>query len=308
VTGRPISLDATTVLLHNATLTAKPNGGIQLVQDRSEPVLETGNSIIGAQTSGADCAITGAASLTSNGGNLESGTSCAFTRASDQQSVADLGLGALSSYGGQTLTHDLLPGSPAIDAGQFRTCNREANGKDQRGLARLYDGDGDTDFACDIGAVEQQGLLANPGFEEPLDQTSDWALDASGGGDGRVAATTPNGRFVAVLQANGALETLSQTMALGGGAGETYALTLLALGAGLTPGEAMDVTLRSALGGAVADTTTCSFTFPSADFKETPAAGELTTTASYDSIEVVLGWTGATSGTLTLDAVSLIKR
>jgi hypothetical protein len=85
-------------------------------------------------------------------------------------------------------------------------------------------------------------------------------------------------------------------------------LTLLALGAGLTPGEAMDVTLRSASGGAVADTTTCSFTFPSADFKETPAAGELTTTASYDSIEAVLGWTGATTGTLTLDAVSLIKR
>jgi hypothetical protein len=308
VTGRPISPDTTTVLLNNATVTANANGGIQLVRDRSDPVLETGNSIVGAQASGADCAVTGAASLTSNGGNLESGTNCAFTATSDQQSVADLGLGALDSYGGQTLTHDLLPGSPAIDAGQFRTCNREANGKDQRGLARFYDGDGDSDFACDSGAVEVQGLLANPGFEKPLDPASDWALAASGGGDGRVAAATPNGGFVAVLQANGALETLSQTVAAVGGAGDTYALAFPAQGAGLTPGEAMDVTLRSASGGTAVDTSTCSFDFPSADFKGTPAACELSTTATYDSVETILGWSGATTGTLTLDAVSLIKR
>ncbi len=308
VTGRPISPDATTVLLHHATVTANTNGGVQLTQDRSDPVLETGNSIIGAQASGADCAISGAASLTSSGGNLESGTSCAFTATSDQQSVADLGLAALDSYGGQTLTHDLLPGSPAIDAGQFRTCNREANGKDQRGLARFYDGDGDSDFACDSGAVELQGLLANPGFEKPLDPASDWALVASGGGDGRVAAATPNGGFAAVLQANGALETLSQTVPAAGGAGDTYALTFLAQGAGLTPGEAMDVTLRSASGGTAVDTTTCSFDFPSADFKGTPAACELTATATYDSVETILGWSGATTGTLTLDAISLIKR
>ena len=37
-------------------------------------------------------------------------------------------------------------------------------------------------------------------------------------------------------------------------------------------------------------------------------ACELTTTASYDSVEAILGWTGATTGMLTLDAVSLIKR
>ena len=308
VTGRPLPPDVTTLLLHNATVTANTNGGVQLVHDRSDPVVEIRNSIIGAQASGADCAISGTASLTSGGGNLESGTTCGFTAASDQQSVADLGLGAIGSYGGVSLIHDLLPGSPAIDAGQFRTCNREANGKDQRGLARFYDGDGDSDFACDSGAVELQGLLANPGFEEPLDFASDWSLVASGGGDGRVLAATPNGRFVAVLSANGALETLSQTVAVAGGAGDTYALTLLALGTGLTPGEAMDVTLRSASGGTAADTATCSFAFPAADFKPTPAACELTTTATYDSLEAILGWTGATTGTLTLDAVSLIRR
>jgi hypothetical protein len=85
-------------------------------------------------------------------------------------------------------------------------------------------------------------------------------------------------------------------------------LTLLGLGTGLTPGEGMDVTLRSASGGATADTATCSIAFPSADFKRMPAACGLTTTASDDSIEAILGWTGATTGTLTLDAASLIKR
>jgi hypothetical protein len=242
INGRPVAPDVATLLLHNATVTANINGGLQLVHDSSDPVLEIGNSIIGAQASGADCAISGTASLTSGGGNLETGTTCGLTAASDQQSVADLGLAALGSYGGVSLLHDLLPGSPAIDAGQFRTCNREANGKDQRGLARFYDGDGDTDFACGSGAVELQGLLANPGFEEPLDVASDWSLVASGGGDGRVLAATPNGRFAAVLQANGVLETLSQRLGEAGGAGESYALTLLAQGVGLNPGEAMDVT------------------------------------------------------------------
>jgi hypothetical protein len=308
VGGRAVAPHMATVLLHNATVTANTNGGVQLVHHSSDPVLEMGNNIIGAQASGADCAISGTASVTSSGGNLESGTSCGFTAASDQQSVADLGVAAIGSHGGQTLTHDLLPGSPAIDAGQRRTCNREANGKDQRGLARFYDGDGDGDFACDSGAVELQGLLANPGFEEPLDFASDWSLVASGGGDGRVRAATPSGQFVVVLQANGALETLSQTVAAAGGAGETYALTLLAQGAGLNPGEAMDVTLRSASGGTAADTATCSFPFPSADFKHTAAPCELTTTAAYDSLEAILGWSSATTGTLTLDAVSLIKR
>ena len=111
-----------------------------------------------------------------------------------------------------------------------------------------------------------------------------------------------------MLQANGALETLSQTVPAAGGAGETYALTLLGEGVGLTPGEAMDVTLRSAAGGTAVDTTTCSFDFPSADFKGTPTACELTATATYNSVETILGWSGATTGTLTLDAISLIKR
>jgi hypothetical protein len=153
-----------------------------------------------------------------------------------------------------------------------------------------------------------QGLLANPGFEEPLDPTTDWTLVASGGGDGRVQAATPNGRFALVLQANGALETLSQTVALAGGSGETYVLTLAGLGAGLTAGETMDATLRSTMAGAALDTATCTFSFPSPDFSASPAPCELTTTGTYDAVDVILAWNGATTGTLTLDALSLIRR
>ena len=47
---------------------------------------------------------------------------------------------------------------------------------------------------------------------------------------------------------------------------------------------------------------------PRPTLKETGAVCELTTTASYHSVEAILGWTGATTGMLTLDAASLIKR
>jgi len=55
-------------------------------------------------------------------------------------------LGPLADNGGPTLTHMLLSGSPAIDAGQC------INGvtTDQRGLPRFQG------TACDIGAVERQ--------------------------------------------------------------------------------------------------------------------------------------------------------
>ena len=56
-------------------------------------------------------------------------------------------LGPLADNGGPTLTHALLPGSPAIDAGD----NSVAETEDQRGLARNVNG-------VDIGAFEVQGL------------------------------------------------------------------------------------------------------------------------------------------------------
>ncbi len=131
---------------------------------------------------------------------------------------------------------------------------------------------------------------------------------ASGGGDGRVAfAATPSGRFALQLQANGVLETLSQTVTVAGAAGETYALTLQAMGAGLTPGEAVSVTLRSELAGVVVNSVTCTFPFPAIALSATPAC-EIGSTVAFDALEVALTWDGVAAGTLTLDAMSLVQR
>jgi hypothetical protein len=66
-------------------------------------------------------------------------------------------LGPLKNNRGPTRTHALLPGSPAIDAGDPGGC-RNSQGAlistDQRGFARHVDGNNDGTARCDIGAVE----------------------------------------------------------------------------------------------------------------------------------------------------------
>lgn len=306
--GSPSSPGTATLKLANSIVTNNTNGGIHLAEGISDPILDAGNSIVGAQASGADCTVSGAVVLTSSGGNLESGAGCGFTHTSDQQSVADLGLAALGANGGETLTHALLAGSPAIDGGRQRICNREASKKDQNGDARFYDGNGDREFACDSGPVEYQGLLANPGFEDELDGAGDWTLVASGGGDGRIRhAATPNGKFALTFQANNALETISQARPLAGSAGETYALTMLGQGAGLTVGERMTVLIETLSGGAVVDARTCNIPFQAAAFLGAPAACVLSTTGAYDTVRTTIGWENATTGSVTLDAISLTQ-
>ncbi|RQH27702.1 DUF4347 domain-containing protein [Okeania hirsuta] len=56
---------------------------------------------------------------------------------------------ALQNNGGPTETHNLIPGSPAIDTALGNTFNL-----DQRGIQRPIDGDGDGNAIADIGAVE----------------------------------------------------------------------------------------------------------------------------------------------------------
>ncbi|OGN92535.1 MAG: hypothetical protein A2Z71_07305 [Chloroflexi bacterium RBG_13_50_21] len=66
-------------------------------------------------------------------------------------------LGTLSDNGGPTLTHALLPGSPAIDSANNHGCvDRLGNllTYDQRGHLRHWDGNADGAARCDIGAYE----------------------------------------------------------------------------------------------------------------------------------------------------------
>jgi uncharacterized repeat protein (TIGR01451 family) len=103
--------------------------------------------------------------IVSNGYNLL-GTGCvvAATDASvDPAAVFTKVLAPLADNGGPTLTHALLPGSPALDAANpFAIGALSCDPTDQRGLPRPKDGDGDGVGRCDIGAFEQQTPLPGP--------------------------------------------------------------------------------------------------------------------------------------------------
>ena len=95
-------------------------------------------------------------SITSNGHNLiEDTTGCTLLGGDGDILGADPLLGDLADNGGPTLTHALLDGSPAIDAGDDTVCSAQpVGGVDQRGVSRPQDGDGDSAPVCDIGAFE----------------------------------------------------------------------------------------------------------------------------------------------------------
>ena len=84
------------------------------------------------------------------GHNLSDDATCNLDGEDDQDDVDDAVIGALADNQGPTLTHALLDGSPAIDAGDDDECPNN----DQRGSIRPADGDGDTTKVCDIGAFE----------------------------------------------------------------------------------------------------------------------------------------------------------
>ncbi len=87
----------------------------------------------------------------SYGGNIQGiFDNCSFNHPTDQTAVADLEIAPLALNGGTTLTHRLLPGSPALDRGVSTSCPST----DQRDVARPQDGDGDGVAACDVGAFE----------------------------------------------------------------------------------------------------------------------------------------------------------
>jgi CSLREA domain-containing protein len=84
--------------------------------------------------------------VVSLGHNLDSDGSCGLTRPGDLPNTDPL-LGPLADNGGPTLTHGLLPGSPALDRIPAANC---AVSTDQRGVIRPEVNWG----ACDIGAYE----------------------------------------------------------------------------------------------------------------------------------------------------------
>ena len=111
------------------------------------------NSIIANNPSG-DCSGT----VSSLGHNLDGDGTCNLTELTDLPSTNPL-MGPLQDYGGATLTHALLPGSPAIDVIPVVDCTDPGGNPittDQRGVARPQ-GSG-----CDIGAFEAETAVAIP--------------------------------------------------------------------------------------------------------------------------------------------------
>jgi len=134
--------------LTNATITGNKSklggGGVQ-VEDGGSAVFLTNSIVAGNKKQ--NCS----GPLTTEGGNLDSGSSCGFQAPDDQIGVADIGLDKkIRDNGGPTATHALLPGSPAIDFADDADCPVT----DQRGAARFDDPDVDGD-GCDSGAFER---------------------------------------------------------------------------------------------------------------------------------------------------------
>jgi CSLREA domain-containing protein len=169
-----------------------PNGAVFLIdtilanntttENQSEP--NGGGSV----TTASDC--TG--SLTSDGYNLvRTLNGCGFTPSSTDITGVDPLLGTLQGNGGLTWTHNLLPGSPAIDAGNPKIIGSGTGAcarADQRGLPRSDDGNLDGTQRCDIGAVEKMAI-DNSSYRVRLDGWSGTTSGAASGGGFRSATS-----------------------------------------------------------------------------------------------------------------------
>ena len=103
------------------------------------------NSIVAGSTNGGDCSGNGLFTISLTGAAVVEDGGCGLTGAGYLN--ADPLLGPLADNGGPSLTHALLPRSPAIDAGSAPPGDITT---DQRGLPRVVGS------AVDLGAFEQQ--------------------------------------------------------------------------------------------------------------------------------------------------------
>ena len=103
----------------------------------------------------------------------------AFNQTGDQTGVTNPLLGPLADNGGPTMTHALLPGSPALDAGDPAAVAGVGGvpHDDQRGtpFGRIYDGDDVGGSRIDIGAFESRPIPPTVIGDYNADGTTDSA-------------------------------------------------------------------------------------------------------------------------------------
>ncbi len=153
-----------TVTNNSATGATGSGGGIF-----NNATLRLGNTIIAGNTASAQSEIRNESLVESAGNNLigdsagdsaDTSNSISYKTAAGTVDILDTPplLGALQNNGGATPTRALLTGSPAIDKGgnalAFSPVNGDALAADQRGFARIFDGDQNGTATVDIGAFE----------------------------------------------------------------------------------------------------------------------------------------------------------
>jgi CSLREA domain-containing protein len=137
-TGGGIEAASGVIGVGNVTLaqnTAPSAGGFH-----SAATVHVLNTIL-ADNTGGNCG----GSVSSFGNNLDTGASCAFAEPGDLTGLPAM-LGPLHDNGGFAETHALLPGSPALEAGNDLACRPT----DERGITRPQG------LHCDIGAFEAE--------------------------------------------------------------------------------------------------------------------------------------------------------
>ena len=130
--------------ISNSTLSDNNGGGISV-----SGALEIGNTVLNAGTSGPNISNNGG-TVVSDGYNVCSDDAAGYLTGPGDQINIDPMLGPLQDNGGPTLTHALLPASPAINAGDPNFTPPPSY--DQRGspYVRVFNGH------IDIGSFEVQ--------------------------------------------------------------------------------------------------------------------------------------------------------
>ncbi len=147
----PVHVINSSIISNTATTAA---GFYTLAGGSGSSILTFKNTIVANDLAGSNCVNDYGGSTISDGNNIESGNSCNFTQPTDLANT-DPQVAPLGDYGGETFTHHLDYGSPAIDSGDNLTCqSAPVNNLDQRDAERPVDGDGDDIPICDIGAYE----------------------------------------------------------------------------------------------------------------------------------------------------------
>jgi CSLREA domain-containing protein len=162
------------------------------IYNKTGATLNYTNTIIANSTSGGDCKNDG--TVSTNNHNLVMDTSCFAVLTGDPK------LDALADNGGPTQTMKLLPGSPALNAGDDAACAAPpVNNLDQRGATRPEGSH------CDIGAYEAIAVPAvglslttirfNAQFIGTTSDTQIVTLTNTGTDDLKIGTLRMNGEF-----------------------------------------------------------------------------------------------------------------